>query len=140
VNLSLDSDALLGLYFSPLTVLNAVGSLLKWLFLKKPDQSKQPTLKERTQQTVRADQVAEIHIGPKGGLYRIDANGKKVYLKASEQPKQGKPRRAKRRRPKAASTLLPPAPAVQLLFTPVVEMSLGSCVVVAIDTAAVQLG
>ena len=39
-----------------------------------------------------------------------------------------------------AKTLLPPAPAVQLLFTPVVEMSLGSCVVVAIDTAAVQLG
>ena len=102
MNLSLDSDALLGLYFSPLTVLNAVGSLLKWLFLKKPDQSKQPTLKERTHPTVRADQVAEIHIGPKGGLYRIDANGKKLYLKASEQPKQGKPRRAKRRRPKAA--------------------------------------
>ena len=83
-------------------MLNAVVSLLKWLFLKKPDQAKKPTLKARTQQTVRADQQAEIHRGPKGGLYRIDANGKKVYLKASEQPKQGKARRAKRRRSKAA--------------------------------------
>ena len=83
-------------------MLNVVGSLLKWLFLKKPDQFKEPTLKERTKQTVRADQQAEIHRGPKGGLYRVDTNGKKVYLKAFEQPKQGKPRRAKRRRPKAA--------------------------------------
>ena len=32
------------------------------------------------------------------------------------------------------------APAVQLLFTPVVEMSRGGCIVVAVDTAAVQLG
>ena len=80
---------------------NAVGSLLKWLFLKKPDQSKELTLKERTQQTVNANQEPEIHRGPKGGLYRMDANGKKVYLKASEQPKQGKLRRAKRRRSKA---------------------------------------
>ena len=83
-------------------MLKALGLLLKWLFLKKPDQPKEPTLKERAQQTVRADQESEIHRGPKGGLYRIDANGKKVYIKASEQPKQGKPRRAKRRRPKAA--------------------------------------
>ena len=83
-------------------MLKALGSLLKWLFLKKPDQSKESTLKERTQQTVRADQESEIHRGPKGGLYRIDAKGRKVYLKASEQPKQGKPRRAKRRRIKTA--------------------------------------
>ena len=90
------------MYFNSLTVLNSVSSLLKWLFLKKSDQSKEPTLKERTQQTVSADQESEIYRGPKGGLYRIDANGKKVYLKASEQPKQGKPRRAKRRRSKVA--------------------------------------
>ena len=83
-------------------MLNALGSLLKWLFLKKPDQSKELTLKERTHQTVQADQESEIHRGPKGGLYRIDAKGKKVYLKTSEQPKQGKPRRAKRRDSKAA--------------------------------------
>ena len=81
---------------------NALGSMMKWLFLKKPDQSKESTLKERTHQTVQADQESEIHRGPKGGLYRIDAKGKKVYLKASEQPKQGKPRRAKRRDSKAA--------------------------------------
>jgi hypothetical protein len=80
----------------------AIGSLLKWLFIKKPDQSKEPTLRERTQQTVRADQEFEIHRGPKGGLYRIDAKGKKVYLKASKQPKQGNPRRVKRSHSKAA--------------------------------------
>ena len=59
-------------------------------------------LKERAHQIVRADQESEIHRGPKGGLYRIDAKGRKVYLKASEQPKQGKPRRAKRSHSKAA--------------------------------------
>ena len=80
---------------------NALGSLLKWLFIKKPDQSKEPTLKERTQQTVQADEESEIHRGPKGGLYRIDAKGKKDYLKASEQPRQGKPLRVKRSHSKA---------------------------------------
>ena len=83
-------------------MLNALGSLLKWLLLKKPDQTKEPTLKEQTVQIVQTDQESEIHRGPKGGLYRIDTKGKKVYLKASEQPKQGKPRRAKRRDSKAA--------------------------------------
>ena len=83
-------------------MLKALGLLLKWLFLKKPDQSKGSTLKERAHQTVRADQESEIHRGPKGGLYRIDTKGRKVYLKASEQPKQGKPRRARRRPSKAA--------------------------------------
>jgi hypothetical protein len=83
-------------------VFNALGSLIKWLLLKKPDQSKESTLKDRTQQMVRVDQASKIHRGPKGGLYRIDAKGKKVYLKASEQPKQGKPSRAKRSHSKAA--------------------------------------
>ena len=81
-------------------MLKALGLLLKWLFLKKPDQLQGPTLKEPACQTVRADQESEIHKGPKGGLYRIDPKGRKVYLKASEQPRQGKPRRAKRRRSK----------------------------------------
>ena len=36
-----------------------------------------------------------------------------------------------------AQPVLPPAPAVQLLFTPVVEMSPGGSYVVAVDTAAV---
>jgi|TARA_X000000368_G_scaffold407808_1_gene387671 hypothetical protein len=87
-------------------VLNALGSLLKWLFLKKPDQptfvESKPTLKERTQQALQSDQASAIHKGPRGGFYRIDAKGRKVYLKAAEQPKQGKPRRAKRRRSQAA--------------------------------------
>ena len=59
-------------------MLKFLGSLLKWPFLKKSDQSKGETLKQRAHQTVRADQESEIHRGPKGGLYRIDANGKKV--------------------------------------------------------------
>ena len=83
-------------------MLKFLVSLLKWPFLKKSDQSKGETLKQRAHQTVRADQESEIHKGPKGGLYRIDANGKKVYIKASEQPKQGKSSRAKRGRTKAA--------------------------------------
>ena len=58
-------------------MLKALGLLLKWLFLKKPDQAKRPTLKERAHQTVRAHQESEIHRGPKGGLYRIDAKGEK---------------------------------------------------------------
>ena len=81
---------------------NDLVSFLKRLFIKKPDQSKKSTLKERTQQMVQVDQVSEIHRGPKGGLYRIDAKGKRVYLKASEQPKQGKSRRAKRSYSKSA--------------------------------------
>ena len=102
-------------------MLKALGLLLKWLFLKKPDQSKGPTLKERAHQTVRADQESEIRRGPKGGLYRIDAKGRKVYLKASEQPKQGKPRRAKRRRTKTAKVelrayaVLPLTPFIQVV-------------------------
>ena len=59
-------------------------------------------LKERAHQTVRTDKESEIHRGPKGGFYRIDAKGRKVYPKASVQPKQGKPRRGKRRRTKTA--------------------------------------
>lgn len=58
------------------------------------------TVKERAHQTVRADQGSEIHRVPKGGLYRIDAKDRKVYFKASEQLKQGRSRRAKRRRTK----------------------------------------
>ena len=50
---------------------------------QKPDQLQGPTLKEPACQTVRADQESEIHKSPKGGLYRIDAKGRKVYLKAS---------------------------------------------------------
>ena len=83
-------------------MLKALGLLVKWLFLKKPGQSNESILKECAHQTVRADQESEIHRGPKGGLYRIDAKGRKVYLRASEQPKQGRPRRAKRRRTKTA--------------------------------------
>ena len=37
----------------------------------------------------------------------------------------------------AAEPVLPHAPAMQLLFTPVVEMSPGGSYVVAVDTAAV---
>ena len=67
-------------------MLKALGLLLKWLFLKKPDQSKGPTLKERAHQTVRADQEAEIHRGPKGGLYRIDARAERFISRLPSSP------------------------------------------------------
>lgn len=83
-------------------MLKALGLLLKCLFLKRPDQAKAVIIKERAHQTDRADQESEIHRGPKAVLYRIDAKWSNVYFKASEQPKQCKPRRAKRRRIKKA--------------------------------------
>ena len=100
MNLSLASDALLGLLFQPFSDAQASWVVVGWVLLKKPGPSNGPMLKERAHQTVRADQESEIHRGPKGGFYRIDSKGRKVYLKASDQPNQGKPSRAKRRRTK----------------------------------------
>ena len=59
------------------------------------------SLKERTIQAVESDQPDPIHKGPRGGLYRLDAKGRKVYLKQSSST-SGKPRRARRRRPQIA--------------------------------------
>ena len=56
------------------------------------------SLKERTIQAVESDQPDPIHKGPRGGLYRLDAKGRKGYLKQSSST-CGKPRRARRRRP-----------------------------------------
>tara|TARA_B100000925_G_C21872549_1_gene414894 strand:- start:383 stop:631 length:249 start_codon:yes stop_codon:yes gene_type:complete len=74
-------------------MLKSLGSLLKWPFLKKFDQSKEQMDEDRSHQTALTDHESKIHRGPKGGLYRIDANGKKVYIRASKMPKQGKSHR-----------------------------------------------
>ena len=55
------------------------------------------SLKERAAHAVELDQRDQIHQGPRGGLYRLDANGKKTYLKRTTSP-TGQPRRARRRR------------------------------------------
>lgn len=55
------------------------------------------SLKKRTLQAVASGQHEMVHKGPRGGLYRLDANGRKIYLRQSSET-SGKPRRARRRR------------------------------------------
>lgn len=55
------------------------------------------SLKQRTLEAVAADQHDPILKGPRGGLYRLDANGRKVYLRQTSAT-AAKPRRARRRR------------------------------------------
>ena len=52
-------------------------------------------LAERTKRAIQAGNQGPIQKGPRGGLYRINANGRKVYLK---QEATGRPRPARRRR------------------------------------------
>ena len=58
-----------------------------------------PSVKERTIQAVEADHADPIHKGPRGGLYRLDAKGRKIYIKqtspASVSPRQGRGRQLK---------------------------------------------
>jgi len=61
--------------------------------LDRPSQS----LKQRTIQAVASADPDPIHRGPRGGLYRLDAKGRKIYLKQSTSS-SGKSRRASRRR------------------------------------------
>ena len=42
----------------------------------KPEPLEQPT-------PINTSTTDVIHIGPRGGRYKIDANGRKIYLKAS---------------------------------------------------------
>ena len=54
----------------------------RWIF--KPQTQSQainhkPTLSVR-ENTAKTDDDSKIHIGKRGGKYRLDANGKKVYL------------------------------------------------------------
>ncbi len=86
-------------------MIKGVFGFLKSLFLGEPDsQASIPastddsqSLKQRTLQAVASDQHDPILRGPRGGLYRLDANGRKVYLRQSSAT-TGKPRRARRRR------------------------------------------
>ena len=82
-------------------MIKGVFGFLKSLFFGESDQQlatdDAQSLKERTLQAVASDQHDLVHKGPRGGLYRLDANGRKIYLRQSSQA-AGKPRRARRRR------------------------------------------
>ncbi len=82
-------------------MIKGVFGFLKSLFFGESDQQMATddaqSLKERTLQAVASDQHDLVHKGPRGGLYRLDANGRKIYLSQSSQA-AGKPRRARRRR------------------------------------------
>ncbi len=75
-------------------LLKAIG----WLNDQKPALT-DPSglLAKRTKRAIQAGNQGPIQKGPRGGLYRINANGQKVYLK---QEATGRPRRARRRRHK----------------------------------------
>ena len=77
-----------------------LGFLKSLIFGESGNQASSQTvqsLKERTIQAVELEQPDAIHKGPRGGLYRLDAKGRKIYLKQSSST-TGKPRRARRRR------------------------------------------
>ena len=82
-------------------MIKGVFGFLKSLFFGESDQQlatdDAQSLKQRTLQVVASDQHDLVHKGPRGGLYRLDANGRKIYLRQSSQA-AGKPRRARRRR------------------------------------------
>ena len=82
-------------------MIKGVFGFLKSLFFGESDQQlatdDAQSLKQRTLQAVASDQHDLVHKGPRGGLYRLDANGRKIYLRQSSQA-DGKPRRARRRR------------------------------------------
>lgn len=82
-------------------MIKGVFEFLKSLFFGESDQQlatdDAQSLKQRTLQAVASDQHDLVHKGPRGGLYRLDANGRKIYLRQSSQA-AGKPRRARRRR------------------------------------------
>ena len=78
---------------------------LKSLFVGKAEQqsSEDPSqsLKQRTIQAVASADPDPIHKGPRGGLYRLDARGRKIYLRQSSSS-PGKSRPASRRRQKTS--------------------------------------
>ena len=82
-------------------MIKRVFGFLKSVFFGESDQQlatdDAQSLKERTLQAVASDQHDLVHKGPRGGLYRLDANGRKIYLRQSSQA-AGNPRRARRRR------------------------------------------
>ena len=54
----------------------------RWIFKPQPQSqaiNHKPTLRV-TENTAKTDDNSKIHIGKRGGKYRLDANGKKVYL------------------------------------------------------------
>ena len=86
-------------------MIKGVFGFLKSLFFGESDQQlatdDAQSLKERTLQAVASDQHDLVHKGPRGGLYRLDANGRKIYLRQSSAT-AGKPSQARRRRHKSS--------------------------------------
>ena len=82
-------------------MLKALGLLKKWLFLKKPNvegaNAKSVLIRQPWIKSPRSQRL-------KGGLYRIDAMGRKVYLKASGSQSKAS-HGAKWRRPKCTTEL-----------------------------------
>ena len=54
----------------------------RWIFKPQPQSqaiNHTPTL-AAIKNNVKTDDESKIHIGKRGGKYRLDANGKKIYL------------------------------------------------------------
>ena len=54
----------------------------RWIFKPQPQSqanNRKPNLTV-TENTTKTDDESKIHIGKRGGKYRLDANGKKIYL------------------------------------------------------------
>ena len=92
-------------------MIKRVFGFLKSVFFGESDQQKatdgshtdgshtddSQSLKKRTIQAVASGLHDQVHKGPRGGLYRLDVSGRKIYLKQSS-ASAGQPRRARRRR------------------------------------------
>ena len=58
----------------------------RWIFKPQPQSqaiNHNPTLTV-SDNTFKTDDDSKIHIGKRGGKYRLDANGKKIYLNKRE--------------------------------------------------------
>ena len=92
-------------------MIKRVFGFLKSVFFGESDQQKatdgshtdgshtddSQSLKKRTIQAVASGLHDQVHKGPRGGLYRLDVSGRKIYLKQSS-ASAGQPSRARRRR------------------------------------------
>ncbi len=71
-------------------MIKGVFGFLKSLFFGESDQQMATddaqSLKQRTLQAVASDQHDLVHKGPRGGLYRLDANGRKIYSVKAPRP------------------------------------------------------
>ena len=75
------------IYFLKMSKHESIASFVyrttgRWIF--KPQPQSQAINQTRTikvsENTAKTDDDSKIHIGKRGGKYRLDANGKKIYL------------------------------------------------------------